>query len=127
MQSKDNSAFMLDRAITRRSLNPGEISEELISGRSLNPVEIPDYDEISMRDSMVLEQMPRHVQAAEYQHDEQRQVSDSQLDFAVNSDSEMTMIDSEFPPDLSDEQRMNQLAQSNNNPCADAIPEQASM
>ena len=61
MQSKDNSAFMFDRAITKRSLNPGEISEEPISRRSLNPVEIPDYDEISMRDSMVLEQMPRHV------------------------------------------------------------------
>ena len=54
-------------------------------------------------------------------------MSDSQVNFAANSDSEMTMIDSEFPPDLSDQQRMNQLAQSDADPYANVMPNQVIM
>ena len=54
-------------------------------------------------------------------------MSDSQVNFAANSDSEMTMIDSEFPPDLSDQQRMNQIAQSNADIYANVMPKQVIM
>ena len=54
-------------------------------------------------------------------------MSDSQVNFAANSDSEMTMIDSEFPPDLSDQQRMNQIAQSNADHYANVMPKQVIM
>ena len=54
-------------------------------------------------------------------------MSDSQVNFAANSDSEMTMIDSEFPPDLSDQQRMNLLAKSDEDPYANVMPNQVIM
>ena len=54
-------------------------------------------------------------------------MSDSQVNFAANSDSEMTMIDSEFPPDLSDQLRMNQIAQSNADLFVDLMPKQVIM